>query len=564
MVHVLEKMPISGNGKIDRAELISRASSLSINGGAWSENCAEPIGDLVALIIGRPPDKLDCSLVELGASSLDAVRLAHLVEDRLKLRCTPGDLLGTPSLVKFLKRLVGQGRAAVGLPIGTPFDRPRRGTAQQAAFYVEQVKAPTSTAYNIPLVITFSERPDLQALQRSLEVLVARHALLRASFQMDAGAVSMQIAPCVTVPPIETICASNETAGESLAEHVRPFDLGTAPCWRVKYVDGDVPRLLFDIHHILCDGHSLAILLEEWDLILRGRPLPQLRHTFHDWLAWRQGDISRSETADAVASAAARLSPLPAPLMLPLDRMRCGPRGWSARYCVVDLGTARMSALTQAASAFRVTPFHLLLGTYAAWISRLTGSATFVIAVPFLGRTVADSAKIVGPLVSTTYVKLDIDRSLPLGAYFRAVAASSWEAIRDQAAPSQSLAELLMPIANPQRNPLFDTFFAYQDGALDGMHALGGHVRWVPAATGATIADLNLQIEPSSDGLRATWSAAADIFDLSTLHALNDDWIELLDEILDMRRTAPTMPLSSILDSDRNGPMANTTIDFVM
>lgn len=547
MIEVLDDLPLNANGKLDRIALSERASGLLIQTQAAC--CAGSGDDFAALVtqaLGRKSGDLAQSFAGLGGSSLDAVRLARLVEARLGMRCTPGDVLSAPTLAVLHAQLLCAGQAASGLSRGAAVEKPCPASGQQAAFYVEQIKAPDSTAYNLPIVIEFESAPEPDLLRSSLALLVARYPLLRARFTMGDDGVQMIVEPCLERLPFD-IVETAPGAAKDIADFVHPFDPGRAACWRAVLLNGPRPQLLFDIHHILCDGHALVLLLCDWSALYRGETLPAPAYIFHDWLTWRAGSEARAAQGHQLEAARAALSPLPAAPALPTDRVRHGARGWAGRHRVFLLKATRARAVEALARALDVTAFSVLFGAYALWFTRTTGSTDFVVGVPALGRAARGSEEVFGPLVNTAHVRLRVDAGHDVTAHLQAVASAVLCGLAYQDVPPAELTRALVAQSDPRRNSLFDGLFAYQDGGLEGLAALGGRARWLPEATRATLFDLNLQIEQAGDDLRATWAASTELFDPATLESFCDGYVRALDAILDR----PDASLADLLEIPR-------------
>lgn len=547
----LDNLPVNTNGKVDRSALVelvrsstAATSTKSING---VEDAIE-FSALVAQALGWSPQDLNLSFAALGGSSIAAVRLARLIEDRLGVFCKPTDVLAAPSIAILHASIVDATSPIDWLGHSACQDQSIFVTNQQANFYVEQVKNPTSTAYNLPILIEFETAPDIPMLRRSLAELVARHPLLRARFAYEDDSVTMTIEPHLEDLPLSLhrIELSNPL-NSALADFVRPFDLGQFPCWRAILLDGPRPLLLLDIHHILCDGHSLVLLLRDWNSLYFGELPAAPKHSFHDWLAWLTGPKAVAAQRRQLEAARAELAPLPAPPALPTDRARNGLRGWRGHHHVFTLGPSRVHAVEVCARELGVTPFHVLLGSYALWFARTTGSTDFVVGVPALGRAIRGSEEVVGPLVNTACVRLCLQSGHDVADYLRSVAADALTGLARQDVSVSELSQALVAQSDPRRHPLFDSLFAYQDGGLEGLSVLGGNARWLPEATRATLFDLNLQLEPSGDDLRATWAVSAELFDQSTLKAFCDAFVQALDAILAM----PEAPLANLLDIPR-------------
>jgi hypothetical protein len=249
--------------------------------------------------------------------------------DRLKASAPDGAL--TPALreqigahkaalVTLLQQLQGAQHDAI-VPAARTEPLPL-SFAQQRLWFLDQM-AGARTAYNIPLAFRLEGVLQPQALHQSLAAIMQRHESLRTTFALQAEQPVQIIQPVGALPWTQRTLvdvADVETALHAvmLAEAEQPFDLAQGPLWRITLIELDATThiLLITIHHIVADGWSVGVLLQElaalYPAYLRGAPpaLPPLPIQYADFAqwqrAWLQGpllqtqlDYWRSQLADA-------------------------------------------------------------------------------------------------------------------------------------------------------------------------------------------------------------------------------------------------------------------------
>src|SRR5205823_3767725 len=132
---------------------------------------------------------------------------------------------------------------------------------------------------------------DAVAAARSLNEVVRRHESLRTTFSEVDGQPVQVIAPTLTLglPIIDlTTLAAEELEAEvrrlASEEARKPFDLSTGPLVRATLLrlSDEEHVMLFTMHHIVSDGWSIALLVQEvtalYSAYQRGEesPLPEL------------------------------------------------------------------------------------------------------------------------------------------------------------------------------------------------------------------------------------------------------------------------------------------------
>ena len=176
---------------------------------------------------------------------------------------------------EFLSRMQEQGVSFGQLPIppaAEPQTRFELSYAQQRQWFLWQLD-PQNSAYNIPAALRLHGRLNVVALQQSFDVLLERHQSLRSRFIEDDGQVVQTLAEFTSLA-IEHIDLRNEPqehrfdlALKNVEQDIaRPFDLQHGPLLRVSLLqlDAEDHVLLLTLHHIVTDGWSMGVLVEEF------------------------------------------------------------------------------------------------------------------------------------------------------------------------------------------------------------------------------------------------------------------------------------------------------------
>lgn len=163
--------------------------------------------------------------------------------------------------------------------------------------------APDSSAYNVPLCFRISTSLDVRAFERACELLLVQHPLLASVIMQEAGVAYL----CSTAPAVLS-WSHRDIAGYSeqeLLEYLRsrakePFALDTGPLMRVELLSRSPHDhvALIVVHHIVFDGSSVPLLLEElcsaYEALVRGdQPtVTPLAATYQDFVEWEQAMLA--------------------------------------------------------------------------------------------------------------------------------------------------------------------------------------------------------------------------------------------------------------------------------
>ncbi|HEX6863532.1 MAG TPA: amino acid adenylation domain-containing protein, partial [Thermoanaerobaculia bacterium] len=307
---VLDELPLSPNGKLDRKALPAPDPALATPDGPFVPPQG-PIEELVAEIwagvlrverVGARDDFFD-----LGGHSLLATQVTSRVRSVLGVELPLRALFEDPTVAALARRIERE-RGSGATPQAPPLrPAPRDGDlplsfAQQRLWFLDQLQ-PGTPLYNIPLSVRLTGPLDPRALEASLGRIVARHESLRTTFPPAGGQPVQRISPPGPwrLPQVDLqALPEDRRRPESLrlaAEESRlPFDLTRGPLLRAALLrlgDGEHAILLTQ-HHIVSDGWSVRVLMRElaalYPALAEGRPdpLPPLPLQYPDFAVWQR------------------------------------------------------------------------------------------------------------------------------------------------------------------------------------------------------------------------------------------------------------------------------------
>ena len=406
--------------------------------------------------------------------------------------------------------------------------------AQRRLWFL-QTLSPASTAYNM---VFWTEWPAVPpgTLQSALDDLVARHESLRTAFFFEDGEPQQQVfdSGSIALDVVDCAKGADEFAAALGNSARRPFDLSRAPLARVHLgalVDGGA-LLGLVVHHIVADGQSIRILVEDLDASLRarlgGRPLVlrELGVQYADFAVWQRRNLTRQRLDRLSAYWKERLSGL-GDLELHRDHhpTRLQPqRGEVVPFALpVDL-VRRLRAL---ASSCGTTLFASLLAGFSAVLARFTGQSSFGIGVPVSGRPRPELERVCGLFVNSMVFRPHV----ALEATFSSLVQSIGQALADDLTHQEMPFELLVESLGHRRsgtgNPLFQVMFQLQ-AASGG--ASGERTSRVQLDDVSAQLDLSfIQAETGAGTVEGGAVLAADLFAPGTIRQIVDAYVALLD-----------------------------------
>ncbi|MCY9599913.1 condensation domain-containing protein, partial [Paenibacillus chitinolyticus] len=408
---------------------------------------------------------------EIGGHSLRAAALTARIHQALQVEVPMRMVFEHPtveSLAQAMEEL--QPNPYAGIPAAGEQESYPVSSAQKRLYVLSQLET-DGFGYNMPGVLHLEGEPDAARLEQAFRALIRRHEALRTAFTLHDGVPMQRIAP-KEAPPEFTLprirVQGEEEALQAARAFIRPFDLEQAPLLRAALVDegANRHRLLVDMHHIVSDGVSTAILLEELSRLYNGEgegeALPELRIQYKDYAVWQQSEAGSERVRAQEAYWLERLKGELPMLDLPADRTRPAVFRYTGGVVRFTLGAERTTGLKRMALRTGATLYMVLLAAYSTLLSKYSGQEEVIVGTPVAGRPHAELERVMGMFVNTLALRTYPSADKPFEAYVREVKELALEAYAHQDYPFEELVEKLNVRRDMSRNPLFDTMFAWQ------------------------------------------------------------------------------------------------------
>ncbi|HJT56497.1 MAG TPA: amino acid adenylation domain-containing protein [Ktedonobacteraceae bacterium] len=447
-------------------------------------------------------------------------------------------------------------------------DRPRDGDwplsfAQQRLWFLDQLE-PGNPFYTIATSVNLSGPLHTDVLLRSLNEIVRRHDILRTRFTVMSGEPLQHIALAMELPvPVVDLSslapAQQEVEIDSLngAETARPFDLSWGPLIRAILLTLSATEhvLLLNLHHIVCDGWSLSLLLRELSALYaafasgKPSPLPELTLQYTDFARWQREWLQDALLDRRLDFWKEHLADAPALLELPTDHPRPEVQTFRGAHSPFAFPASLSLALHTLSSSEDATLFMTLLAAFATLLGRLSGQNDIVIGTPIAGRMHRNLEELIGCFVNTLALRSDLSDNPRFRTLLRRVSSLCMQAYAQQEVPFEKVVEAMAPSRDLGHAPLFQVLFVMQNVPL-APRALSDvtiQAREV-IDNGTARVDLSLVMVETPQGLRGHWEYNTDLFEEATMRRLSGYLQHLLEGIV----SNPDQRLSDLplLDND--------------
>ncbi|ASS75353.1 hypothetical protein CIG75_10355 [Tumebacillus algifaecis] len=554
---MLDQMPLTPNGKIDRKSLpLPDASQL-----AGTSNYEPPrtslereITSIWAEVLGIPLLGVHDNFFDLGGHSLLATQILSRIQSAFQFQIPLRSLFESPTVAQFATHLIEVGNRAdlssshlrVQIPKASREHHLPLSFAQQRMWVLDRFLTDRS-AYNVPLIVQLDGPLNIQALEASLNALIVRHETLRTTFAEVEGQLVQIIAAGLELP-LALVDLSEFPLGVRSQEATRlieqevscPFDLNEGPLIRFHLLrlEDQAHILVLNLHHIVTDGWSLNIFVQEvasfYDAFTNGEEvkLPELPIQYGDYSAWQRHPEQAEMLKQQLAYWQHALrGDLPV-LHLPTDRPRPAQQthlGGLERFSVPQEIATALRSLGQERAA---TLFMTLLAAFATLLHRYTAQSDICIGTPVAGRQHPETEGLIGCFLNTLVLRTDLSDDPSFAGLVDRVRETALGAFANQDVPFESLVEALQPEPDLSRTPLFQAMFTLQNAPQSQIDLPELTIRLLDAEHHVAKYDLHLTVTEQTEHLSGSFVYNADLFDRETILRMKQHFLNLLSEAI--------------------------------
>ncbi|MFT0516998.1 non-ribosomal peptide synthetase [Pseudomonas faucium] len=480
----------------------------------------------------------------LGGNSIAATQVTARLADELGIALGLRTLFEAPTLADYSAAVAaileqGGGQASAIATLNRSQALPQ-SLAQNRLWLLWQLE-PQSAAYNIPAGLHLRGELDPAALEAAFQALVARHEALRTVFSEEDGQALQHIQPAPAFNlrrlDLQGLGAEEVTARRE-AEAQQPFDLRQGPLLRVTLaqLNDEDHQLWVTLHHIVADGWSLNILLDEFAKLYAAHcqgleaALPALALGYADYGDWQRQWLAEGESARQLAYWKARLGDALPVLDLYPDQPRTQQQANRAARLNVKVPAKLTEALEGLAREQQASLFMVLLAAWQGLLHRYTGQADIRVGVPNANRPRQQIQGLVGFFINTQVLRAQLHGRQPFSELLAQVRQATLDAQAHQDLPFEQLLEAL-PEAREQG--LFQVMFNHQQRDLSALRRLPGLLaEELPWHSREAKFDLQLHSEQDHQGrLSLAFDYAAELFEQRTVERLAQHLLALLEQV---------------------------------
>ncbi|SEN19184.1 amino acid adenylation domain-containing protein, partial [Stigmatella aurantiaca] len=549
---VLETLPVTQNGKVDRRALPAPVAREAESFSALRSPSEELVAGIWAQLLGVPRVGRHDNFFALGGHSLLAMQTASRLRNAFQMELPLRWLFEAPT-VSALAQRVDSARHETPAPqvfplAPVPREQPLPlSFSQQRLWFLDQL-SPGDPSFNLTLAARVTGPLDAGRLEWSLRELSKRHEALRTTFATVQGQTVQLISPEPRIQ-LNVVDLSGLPGHEQEAEvqrradedAARPFDLTKGPLLRAQLLclAPQEGVLLLALHHIVTDGWSMGLFFKELGALYeahgRGEasPLPALSLQYADYAVWQRNWLSGEVLEGQLAYWSKQLSGAPAVLELPTDRPRPAVRTTRGALAVgPKLPSALIRALRGMAQKEGVTFFMLMEAAFHALLHRYSGQEDISVGTTIAGRNRTETEPLIGLFINTLVLRVNLGGDPTFRELLGRVREVALGAYAHQDVPFERLVDELAPTRSLSHSPLFQVVF---DVGLPagGPPAALADLKLSPLRTQITTTkfDLAFLMVDHEDGMVGLCQYSTELYEEETIQRMLGHLTRLLEAV---------------------------------
>jgi amino acid adenylation domain-containing protein/non-ribosomal peptide synthase protein (TIGR01720 family) len=547
---ILEKFPLTRNGKIDKQALPYETSDSNIETHISDDHIANMLIEIWVTVLGSKKIDIKKSFFEMGGHSLLATQVVSRIRSIINAEITLKEFFGNSSinqLAKLIKQKTLEKKRVKQLPL-VKVKRSNQHTlsfSQSRLWFLEQLY-PDNNAYHISDAYTLLGQLNFNALQNSINLLIKRHESLRTFFYVDEGVPYQAIIDQndikyeIPVFYFDTLKTSLNSVNDLIKNIVNEkFNLQKAPLMRAAIIrlSSHQSILVICFHHIVCDGWSMKILLEDLNKYYcefnkdRIPILELLPYQYIDYAAWQNEWLKGKIKNNLLDFWKEQLSEVK-PLQLMIDKDRPITQTFNGNVIEFSIPPQVTEHLHKIAIKEEVTLYMLLLAAFKVLLYQYSNQDDITVGSPIANREHQDLESIVGFFVNTIVIRSKFDSKTQLREFLNQIKNYTLNAYMHQDLPFEQLVENLMHERIPNRTPLFQVMFALQNTPKAILHLDTLKLEHQEINDNTSKFDLNLNIEMKDNYLACYLEYNTDLYYQTTIERMSKHYLNILDAFI--------------------------------
>lgn len=525
---VVKAIPLTGNGKVDKAALASLDRQLLAFSQIDATDILLPKHKSVAAlwdqVLGRKPQKTNDDFFLFGGHSLAAVELFALMFPQGHDSHSVVSLFESRTVAQQAELMVESAGSHALVLSEERLDKAELSQSQKRICFVEQMTQ-RKNLFNLPFRIALSRDCEVELLKSSLERALSQFDVFQSRL-VNGQWVRTENTPCVMLEDLPL--TEREIDKLSRAQASAILDLSSGKGWVAQLVNHEEGHceLLLTVHHVLFDGWSLQILLKAWQDCYRDEGLHVAQRA--DYFNYCQWESEQSRSDEELDFWRSQLEGFQDSALLPtqLDPQNTD---LAAQTEVLSLDSSMIDALKGFSEQHNTTEFAVMMAAFQLLISRYLSQDDVVIGTHVANRPTVQMQAIPGLFLNNIAIRQRVDRDWRVEQLVSEQTKTLLSAMKHSNVPFERVVSEMAAGGDGNRHPLYQISFV-----LDNSQTLEGELGCVikPMEQPAISTELEMNVQLGKGEGRINLVFRKGLFTASSMRRLLGQYQGILKQMI--------------------------------
>ena len=404
--------------------------------------------------------------------------------------------------------------------------------------------ADASRSYNESVSLRLSGRLVISAIERALKEIVLRHEALRSTLSEDGRQIcihrNMPLRLRIENLADQTLQDQEAFISSFTKQNAQEvFDLVQGPLFRADLfkLGEEEYYLTLSAHHIICDGWSLGIILQDlgkYYAAITGKITPEIRPapSLSEYAAL-QTRFSETEEYKKIEQYWLNQFSQSIPVLdVPTDFPRPLARTYKSQRLDFPMDAGLVNDIKKLGALSGCTLVTTLMAAYEVFLHRLTGQQDIILGIPAAGQSVTGLYGLVGHCVNLLPIRSKPEGELLFSDYLRQRKSQVLNDYDHQQITFGTLLQKLNIARDPSRVPLVPLTFNVELGLDDGVEFPGLTYEMIYNPRAYENFEISLNVGGSVDNMDVQWSFNSQLFKTSTIRLMMKSFENLLHRLV--------------------------------
>lgn len=534
-IFFIDKIPVTINGKVawDELPTYTKFKNNKLLKAPESEIEKELL-DLWKQILKIDNIGTECNFFKLGGHSLKASLLIYEINKKFGIDIPVKSIFEFPTVKGLSAHLEKTTTKNNYSPIPSVKVNKVEVTSEQKRIFILNQLIKNNTSYNIIDVTKVEGDLDVEKFQNVISKIIDRHVAFRTAFKIIDGHIMQSIFDNVNAD-IEIIHAPNDfDVKEGLSQIIRPFHLDNPPLIRFTIVDLENKNyiIILQVHHIVLDGVSMAVLKKEISALYNGEKLIVNKIDYNDYSVWqnkriysRAFELKKQYWKDELQDYFG-IAEFTSDFTRPSNMKFLGTNKY------INIKKFYVAGFKDLANDVGTTLYSVLVSIYFILLYKYTGQKDIILGTVVSNRPHPDLKNIVGMFVNTLPLRINIQPDLTYKDFLQVVHNKIQMDFENQDYPFEFIIEGLTDKTSCNKNPLFSALIALQNMELESFKLNNTTSERVRSHNKRSKFDISFIFNEFPDELELEVEYSTELFKEETIDKIIRFYLELSEQIL--------------------------------